>query len=167
MSGWTLLSMGLVAPQPACRWLLLAALTIAGWSPIGAQSPARQPTQALSVTASLQPRVSLQVSSGVLQFDVTDATVPATATIDFTAGARAASSSEVRLVVDALPDVPGLLTIAGGSEGVAMGELQPETPTIAARWNGGGLRRGRLTFALRALAPGRYSVPVSLRLAIS
>jgi hypothetical protein len=151
-----------VAPQPSCKWLVLAAFAIAG-----AQSPAGQATQTLSVTATFQPRVSLQVSSRVLQFDVTDTTVPARATVEFTAGARAASSGEVRLVVDALQDVPGVLMIVGGSDGVAIGELQPETPTIAARWIGGGLRSGRLTLALRALTPGRYSVPVSLHLAIS
>jgi hypothetical protein len=112
---------------------LSALVAVAGTPMLRAQAPAGEATRRLTVTATFQPRVSLHVSSSVLQFDVTDRNVPATATLEFTAGARAASSDEVHLVIDALQEVPGILAIADGPEGVAIGELQSKMPTIAAR----------------------------------
>jgi hypothetical protein len=139
--------------------------------PYGAEGPrsAHQATQRLTATATFAPRTSLQVSSQVLRFDVTEATVPAMATVEFAAGARTRHSGEVLLVVQvvdrgAVPSGPGqALTIVGGTDGMIPGGVALDAPTLAGRWAGGGLRSGRVTFRLLA-PPGVYSIPVSFRL---
>jgi len=147
---------------------VLAALFVASaMGPLSAQAPARQVTQSLAASVTFAQRTSLRLSTDVLRFDVTDAATPATATLDFSAGARTASGDEVRLVIDTLSNLPGTLMITDGTGGIKSGEASPIMPTIVARWTGGGLRSGRLTFALRCGIPGRYAVPISLRLSIS
>jgi len=47
-------------------------------------------------------------------------------------------------------DVETTLAFDGSGEGTRAGVLDPAAPTVAAHWTGSGLRRGRLTFTLRA-----------------
>jgi hypothetical protein len=137
------------------------------------QGSAPQVTQSVTATATFGPRTSLQVSSQVLQFHVTDAWIPAEATVEFAAGARTRSGGEVLLVVQVRdperlwPETAGQsLTIVAGTEGTMAGSVVHDAPAVAARWIGGGLRTGRVTFRLQA-APGQYTVPVTFLLNLS
>ena len=119
--------------------------------------------QAISATATFAPRTSLQVSSQVLQFHVTEGSIAAEATVEFAAGARTRNGGDVLLVVQAQPLPPGgalgALTMATGTEGTIAASVVQDVPTVVARWVGAGLRTGRVTFRLQA-APGRYEIPV-------
>lgn len=130
------------------------------------QDSARQATHSVSATATFGPRTSLHVSSQVLRFDVTDALIPAEASVEFAAGARTRNGGDVVLVVqvgDPSASPAGstayALTIAHGSEGVAAGAVVHGAPAVVARWAGGGMRTGRVTFRLNA-PPGRYELPI-------
>jgi len=115
------------------------------------------------VAATFSSRTSLQVSSDVLQFDVASSDDPAVARVDFSARARTAGNAQVVLSVEPLHEVPGpssALTFSGVGEGTLSGAVGPSGLTVAGRWMGSGLRHGTLVFALRASAPGKYSVPV-------
>src|SRR5262245_4452055 len=115
------------------------------------------------VAATFGSRTSLQVSSDVLQFDVASSDDPAVARVDFSARARTAGNAQVVLSVEPLHEVPGpssALTFSGVGEGTLSGAVVPSGFTVAGRWMGSGLRQGTLVFALRASAPGKYSVPV-------
>ena len=126
---------------------------------------AQQVTRSVSATVTFAPRTSLQVSSQVLRFDVTDTSIPAEATVEFSAGARTRTGGHVMLVARVETAHP-TLTIVAGTEGTIAGAVAPGTTTVAARWAGGGLRTGRVTFRLQA-APGHYDIPVSFLLNIS
>jgi hypothetical protein len=121
------------------------------------------------VSVQFSSRTSLKVSTDTLQFDVAAPGSAATADIEFTAAARTHRSAEVLLSVEQVrgvlgpggaADVESALTFAGQGNGTVSGTLGVVAPTVAARWTGSGLRDGRLVFALRASAPGRYVVPV-------
>jgi hypothetical protein len=120
----------------------------------------------VAVSATFNSRTSLKVSSQVLQFDVTDPESPATAAIDFSAGARTRQGGEVVLAVEPVhgihgpADVDAAITFAGEGAGTLSGTLQTASTTVAGRWTGSGLRTGRLVFALRADASGSYTLPV-------
>ena len=121
------------------------------------------------VNVQVAARTSLKVSSDLLQFDVTRPGAPATAAIDFSAGARTAAGSDIVLSVEPLhaidgpggaADVEGAITVAGQGQGLVSGHVHPVKSTVVGRWNGSGLRTGRLVFTLRAHAPGNYAMPV-------
>jgi hypothetical protein len=125
-------------------------------------------THSLTATASFAPRTSLTISSPTLRFVVTDTAMPAYATVDFSAAARTLAQGEVTLVMrvtgDVAPDV--VLSISGGSDGVAVGEVAARQDVPVARWTGSGLRAGRVTVALTA-GSGTYDVPVTFFLTLS
>ena len=123
----------------------------------------------VAVSASFGSRTSLKVSSQLLQFDVNDPASPATAAIDFSAGARTRQGGEVVLTVEPVravqgpggaADVEAAVTFAGEGTGTLSGALRPASTTVAGRWTGSGLRTGRLVFALRAGSSGSYTLPV-------
>jgi hypothetical protein len=120
------------------------------------------------VAATVASRMSLKVSTQLLQFEVADGG-EAVAAIDFSAGARTQTGGEVVLTVEPMrategpggaADVETSVTFAGEGEGTRSGSLIANAPAVAGRWNGSGLRTGRMVFALRSAAPGSYSLPV-------
>jgi hypothetical protein len=131
-------------------------------------SAQQQAAATVQVQAQFASRTSLSVSAQVLEFEVTEAGA-ATVAIEFVAGARIASGGEVVLSVEparaiagpgGAADVETALSFEGSGAGTLAGTLAPHAPAVAGRWTGSGLRTGRLTFALRAAAPGHYSVPL-------
>ena len=123
------------------------------------------------VSANVAPRTSLKVSSRMLRFDVTQPGGVATAALEFTAGARLASGSDVVLTVEPLrgmdgpggaADVETALSFIGEGNGMLAGSIAMTESTILGRWQGSGLREGRVTFTLRTNAVGNYSLPVRL-----
>ena len=147
--------------------LLLTALAIAfGATAAGAEDVA---TGNVSVTANFAARTSLKVSSHLLKFDVTQPGVSATAAIEFTAGARMPSGSDVVLTVEPLrgldgpggaADVDTDISFSGEGDGLTAGALSSAAHAVVGRWQGSGLRTGRVVFTLRANAAGSYSLPV-------
>jgi hypothetical protein len=108
-------------------------------------------------------RSSLQVSTSVLIFQVTDNARPAEAVVSFVAAARTAIDGEVRLTMRRAPEAEGMaLTVVGGSEGILPVAVAGDV-TLVARWIGGGRRNGHLRLQLRG-APGTYAIPVNLEL---
>ena len=137
---------------------------------LGAVAASAEDVARASVHVNVQvaARTSLKVSSELLQFDVTRPGAPATAAIDFSAGARTAGG-DIVLSVEPLrgidgpggaADVETALTVAGQGEGLVSGHVDPARPTVVGRWNGSGLRTGRMVFTLRAHAAGSYAMPV-------
>ena len=121
------------------------------------------------VNVQVAARTSLRVSSELLQFDVARPDAPATAAIEFSAGARTASGADIVLSVEPLhgidgpggaADVETALTVAGHGQGLLSGHVDPVRSTVVGRWSGSGLRTGRLVFTLRAHAAGSYAMPV-------
>ena len=142
----------------------LAATAVAGAA--GGQSPAAQAAQSLTAVATFGPRTALEVSSHVLRFNVTDASIPAEAVVTFTAGARTRTDGDVLLFVETASqgaEAPGALAIVGGAEGTIAGSVARDAPTVAVRWLGGGLRTGGVRFRLQA-PPGQYDIPVRFQL---
>jgi len=128
---------------------------------------AEKATASVSVNVHIASRTSLKVSSDVVRFDVPEAGGAATASISFSAGARVPSGADVVLTVEPLRDVDGgaadierSITFAGDGDGLLHGRLEGEGPVAAGRWQGSGLREGRLLFTIRANAPGPYMLPV-------
>ena len=124
---------------------------------------AESTSSTVAVVAGFGTRTSLKVSGETLQFAVTEPDAPAVAVIEFSAGARTRAGDEVMLTVERLPgpDCPeeALITFRGDGAGTVAGTLGAAGPTPVARWTGSGLRRGRLTFLLRAGA-GTYTLPI-------
>jgi hypothetical protein len=132
-------------------------------------------TAAVRVNVQIAARTSLKVSSHVLHFDVAEPGGAATASIDFSAGARAPAGADVVLTVERLHDVDGpgqaadvepTITFEGEGAGMVPGTIHCDTPSVAARWHGSGKREGRLVFTMRSSATESYNVPVRLVLAI-
>jgi hypothetical protein len=126
-------------------------------------------TASVAVTATFNAKTSLKVSTQILQFEVTSPEREATAAVEFSAGARTRQSGEVVLTIEpdhailgpgGAADVDTSLRFAGDGDGIRSGALQSSQPTIAGLWRGSGLRKGRVVFALRAAAPGTYTLPV-------
>jgi hypothetical protein len=122
----------------------------------------------VTVTASVATRTSLRVSGDVLRFDVSENGRVATAAIDFSAGIRIPSSTDLVLTVEPLGAIEGpggaadadaAISFDGEGDGARSGQLG-SVPSIAGRWHGSGFRQGRLFFRLRASASGRYVLPV-------
>jgi len=123
----------------------------------------------VTVNLNLGTRTSLKVSTEVLRFDVVQPGEVATATLDFTAGARMPASSDVVLTVEPLRGVEGTggaadaestLSFTGEGAGVLAGSVAMSQGTVVGRWQGSGVREGRVIFRLRANAAGTYSLPV-------
>ena len=130
---------------------------------------AAQVTATVPALATVHARTSLVVSSELLRFDVVEPGGRASVTVDFSAAARTAAGADVVLSVEPLTGLLGpggaadfetTLAFDGSGEGTRGGVLDAAAPTVAAHWTGSGLRRGRLTFTLRAGAPGAYQIPV-------
>ena len=153
--------------RPRTLAFLAIALAVA-WcaGPVCAQDVAHVSVQ---VHLDVAPRTSLKVSSQVLQFDVAQAGDRATAAIEFTAGARMATGADVVLSVEPVhgldgpggaADVEAALSFAGDGPGLLTGPLLAQTAAIVGRWQGSGLREGRVVFTLRASASGVYTLPI-------
>jgi hypothetical protein len=152
--------------------LVCAVLTVAVASLLfgtAAASAADSASTTVQVQVQLSSRTSLHVSSQMLQFDLTDPAGAATAAVDFRAGARVPSASDVILTVEPLhaingpggaADVDASVSVGGEGTGLIGGTLALNGPTLAGRWHGAGLREGRLVFTLHANASGNYTVPV-------
>jgi hypothetical protein len=156
---------------------LLSAVVMAAVQSVATIASAETASTTLRVVATFNSRTSLSVSADVLQFEVVSAGDPAVAMVDFSARARTAGSAQVVLSVEPLQDVQGpsgpalssvegpaalqaSLTFSGVGEGTLSGAVAPSGLTVASRWTGSGLWHGTLMFALRATAPGKYTVPV-------
>ena len=147
---------------------LPAALTslVLGWS-LAASSVSAAETATASVRVNVQvaSRTSLRVSSQVLRFDVPEPGGEATASIDFTAGARVAAGADVMLTVEPIGsglagDATSRPTFTGEGDGMLSGAIDASTASIAGRWRGSGQRHGRLLFKVRLNAAGHYTMPV-------
>ena len=122
---------------------------------------------AVAVSVQVASRTSLKVSSDVLHFDASAANIPATAAIEFSAGARVPRGADVVLTVEpqraivsgGAADVETAITFEGEGDGTIAGTLAA-TPSVAGRWQGSGLRKGRVRFTLQTGAAGSYEVPV-------
>ena len=147
--------------------LLLAALTLA----IGSRTAAAEDVASRNVTVNvrLATRTSLKVSSQTLHFEVTRPGGLATAALDFTAGARMPAGSDVVLSVEPMRAIDGPgdaadaesdLSFTGEGQGLLAGPIAAAESTVVGRWQGSGLREGRVIFTLRANAAGTYAVPV-------
>ena len=121
-------------------------------------------------TVTFAPRPTLTVSAHVLRFRIEPGATVAEATVDFTAAMRAQPGDEVVLTIEAAKaiqgpggaaDVDAVLTFSGEGTGGQTGALEANRAAVVARWSGGGQRRGRLVFTLRASAPGVYVMPVT------
>ena len=148
--------------------LLAVTLVLVSADAVGAQHVLASTT--VLATATFARRPTLTVSSHVLQFRIGAGATQAEAVVDFTAAMRARPGEEVVLTIDAAnavhgpggaADVDAVLTFSGEGPGIQTGTLDTNRTVVAARWFGGGQRRGRLVFTLRASAPGVYTVPVS------
>ena len=123
----------------------------------------------LGVRAEFAVRTSLQVSSELLRFELTDAGADATATIHFRTAARMPSDAEVVLSVEqtGAPSGPGgaanadaVISVLDEDNGGLAAAVQPGQRTVIGRWHGSGLHQGRLCFTLHARAAGSYTIPV-------
>ncbi len=135
----------------------------------GVGSAAETVSRVVTVEATFSSRTSLHVSADLLEFDVASPGRPATAAIEFSAGARTRPDAEVVLSVEPLrgmdgpggaADVESPVSFAGEGGGTMSGTLASSGAAVAGRWIGSGLRRGRLVFALRSGAAGTYTLPV-------
>jgi hypothetical protein len=119
------------------------------------------------VNVNVVTRTALRVSSDRLRFDVPRTGGAATASIDFTAGARMPAGCDVVLTVEPLHGMDGSadvrdadLTFIGEGPGMLAGSMAAGRSTIVGRWQGSGLREGRVVFTLRGTAAGSYSLPI-------
>jgi len=118
----------------------------------------------VTVMATFSSRTTLQVSSDLLQFDVTQPQTPATASIDFLAAGRTHAGDVVVLSIEPVVSSPVLSTLSfsGEGEGTRSGIVAGDRLSIAGQWSGSGVRQGRLVFTLRADAAGAFNVPIRL-----
>jgi hypothetical protein len=145
---------------------MLALLVLPGANAVSAEEVSRA---AVAVNAQFAARTSLKVSSELLRFEGVAPGATATASIEFTAGARTPSDADVILTVEPMlaiqgpggaADVETSLSVSGEGQGLVSANLSATSGTVIGRWQGSGLRAGRLVFSLRANAAGNYSVPV-------
>lgn len=134
------------------------------------QALAAEKTASVAVDVKIAARTSLHVSSEILTFVVPEGETTATATIEFSAGARTARDADVAMSVESIgaidtPHATGdeTITFCGHGLGTQSGVLASRV-AVAARWQGSGQRTGRLVFTLRVPVPGVYTVPVKFAL---
>jgi hypothetical protein len=135
-------------------------------APLGASET---DTRTVKVSMEVATRTSLKVSAQLLQFEVTGPGAEAIASVDFSAGARTRQTQEVVLTVEPVnaiegpggaADVDTVLRFSGEGDATLAGPVHPAAPTVTGRWQGSGLRTGRIWFALRSAVAGSYRVPV-------
>src|SRR3954469_6683373 len=116
----------------------------------------------VTVVATFSSRTTLQVSSDLLQFDVTQPQTPATSSIDFLAAARTRAGDLVVLSIEPIASnaVASTLSFSGEGEGTRSGMVAADRLSIAGQWVASGNRPGRLVFTLRADAAGTFNVPI-------
>ena len=145
---------------------LLAILVLPG---VGAASAEEVARASVAVAAQFASRTSLKVSSELLRFDGVEAGATATASIEFIAGARTPSNGDVVLTIEPLhaidgpggaSDVETSLSVKGEGQGLVATNVNTASATVIGRWQGSGLRAGRLVFSLRTNGAGNLSVPV-------
>lgn len=149
------------------RSLVLPVVTFLLLSTAGSVWAAENATGSLVVSAQFSSRTSLRISTELLRFDVPNTGEMATAAVDFSAGARTHSGTDVVLSVEPAHGVDSprgaaasSLSFAGEGDGTLAGTLGEAGATVAGRWVGSGLRTGRLVFSLRATAAGTYTLPL-------
>lgn len=146
----------------ALRVCALVATLAGAAAPLSASDTVRL----LSIHASIAPATSLQVSSHVLVFDVTDEGGTAVSTVSYVASARTARDSEVFLSIEATR--PAAIFSGAAAAGATLTVTDNGGPVsqvlanqaIATQWVGGGTRAGQLVFTLRSAPVGRYLIPV-------
>lgn len=114
----------------------------------------------LAILVQVSSRTSLTVSTDQLRFNSTPGGDPAVVEVDFSAGARISSGTDIVLTVQPLTTAEGVITFDGDGEGTRAGVLAMDGPSTVGRWRGSGLRRGRVVFTLREATAGASSVPV-------
>jgi len=118
----------------------------------------------LIVTARFEQRMSLSVSTEVLQFRSDGSHRRAVAVVDFIAAARTRADAEIMLIVEPLttPE-PGedrvQVRLANPASGTGIA-LDPGRPTVVGRWQGSGSRRGSLAFEAQLEEGQTYTLPV-------
>ena len=124
-------------------------------------------SRSVVVNVNLVTRTALKVSSDRLQFDVPGMGGAATASIAFTAGARMPAGCDVVLTVEPLEPMDGSagvrdadISFTGEGPGMLAGSIAAGRSTVVGRWQGSGVREGRVVFTLRAAAGGSYSLPI-------
>lgn len=142
-------------------------------APVFADSGFESRTQTLTATVNVQPRTAVKLSSEWLEFVVPPGAREAVDVIDFSAAARAMPDAGVVLIVEAGPissagpggpAKPAALSYAT-AEGSG-GDLSPFVPQVVATWTGGGQRRGALSFTVRDVPPGTYTVPIRVTVSV-
>ena len=145
---------------------LVAAVVVLHARPSSAQAVS---SATVNVQAQFSARTSLKVSSDLLQFTVAESGGAATAAVEFSAGARTPASNDVVLTVEPLRAIEGpggaadtetALSVGGEGAGLQAAQIAASHSTIVGRWQGSGVRQGRLVFTLRAASSGTYTVPV-------
>jgi hypothetical protein len=148
-----------------CAFVTVLMMTIAAVPAAAADSA----TSNVTVHVSVSSRTSLHVSSDLLHFAIDRDRGTATTSVDFVAGARLPSGSDLVLSVEPVSAIDGPggaadaeteISIDGEGDAIAGGTLATVGPTIAARWHGSGRRTGHLVFTLHASAAGDYELPV-------
>jgi hypothetical protein len=149
---------------------LLCAAGLLVISPAESVSASDSVHRSLVVRAEVSPRTSLHTSAEALQFEISDPSLPATASIQFSAGTRTHAAGEVLLIVEqfSMPQRISATSREGDSDPVATTDSGSDDAVdvsapgrkVAKRWIGSGLRSGKIDFILRASEPGLYDVPV-------
>jgi hypothetical protein len=151
----------------------LVAALVAHPAALAAQSGDR--SVAIVATATITPRTSVKVSTRTLEFRLEPGSSEAVAVVEFTTAARAVPGADVLMTVAAdgglsgpggAADVDAEVTFSGDGSGTLAGALPRAEAAPTARWNGGGVRNGRLVFTLRASTPGVYTLPVRFAVSI-
>jgi hypothetical protein len=114
----------------------------------------------LAILVQVSSRTSLTVSTDQLRFDSAPGSDAAVVEVDFSAGARIPSGTDIVLTVQPLTTLGGVITFNGNGDGTRAGTLTMDAPSTVGRWRGSGVRRGRLVFTLRDGTAGASSVPV-------
>ena len=146
--------------------LMFPACVVAGLLIVAVDASAAETAcGSVTVVATFSSRTTLQVSSDRLQFDVISADTPAIASVDFLAAARTHADGPVMLSVEPISQsgsaIAGAsLSFTGDGHGLKSGRVAADSMTVAGEWNGSGVRRGRLMFALRSTTLGNHVVPV-------
>jgi hypothetical protein len=148
---------------------LLAAVVCAAFGAMAAAADQSMATTRFQVT--FRTITSLRLSDHVLVITpraANDEGPVSAGAIDFRAAARTSGDGEVLLTVEPLAPIQSLsggasegattVGFEGSGDGAQSGLLSDAGPEIAARWVGGGLREGRLSFTVRGPVAPRGGV---------